>query len=80
MKKLFALALVLCMLFALASSACAADKTLKVWVPDATKEFTVNAIADFMAAHPEYADYAVTVEAVGDGAGKAVNAIKGLFK
>ena len=67
MKKLFALALVLCLIFALASPAYAADKTLKVWVPDATKEFTESAIADFMAAHPEYADYAVTVEAVGEG-------------
>ncbi len=45
----------------------AGDKTLKIWVPDATKEFTEKQVATFMEAHPEYADYAVTVEAVGEG-------------
>ncbi len=68
MKKFAAIVLALCLVFALAVPAYAADaKTLKVWVPDATKEFTEQQIAVFMEAHPEYADYAVTVEAVGEG-------------
>ena len=67
MKKFAAIVLALCLVFALAVPASAAGKTLKVWVPDATKEFTEQQIAVFMEAHPEYADYAVTVEAVGEG-------------
>ena len=68
MKKFAAIVLALCLVFALAVPAYAAGaKTLKVWVPDATKEFTEQQIAVFMEAHPEYADYAVTVEAVGEG-------------
>jgi arabinogalactan oligomer/maltooligosaccharide transport system substrate-binding protein len=56
------------MVFALAVPACAAgDKTLKVWVADAVVDFTKAQIETFMAAHPEYADYAVTVEPVGEG-------------
>ena len=59
MKKFAAIVLALCLVFALAVPAYAADaKTLKVWVPDATKEFTEQQIAVFMEAHPEYADYA----------------------
>ena len=68
MKKLLAIVLALCLVVALAVPAYAAgDKTLKIWVPDATKEFTEKQVASFMEAHPEYADYAVTVEAVGEG-------------
>ena len=68
MKKLLAIVLALCLVVALAVPAYAAgDKTLKIWVPDATKEFTEKQVAAFMEAHPEYADYAVTVEAVGEG-------------
>ena len=67
MKKFLAIVLALCLVVALAVPAYAADKTLKIWVPDATKEFTEKAVADFMAEHPEYADYAVTVEPVGEG-------------
>ena len=68
MKKILAIALALCLILALAVPAYAAnDKTLKVWVPDATKTFTEEQIAAFMEAHPEYADYQVTVEAVGEG-------------
>ena len=68
MKKLTALLIALCMVFALAVPACAAgDKTLKVWVADAVVDFTKAQIETFMAAHPEYADYAVTVEPVGEG-------------
>ena len=67
MKKLAALLLVLCMVFAFAVPAYAADKTLKVWVADAVVDFTKAQIEVFMADHPEYADYAVTVEPVGEG-------------
>lgn len=68
MKKLAALLLALCMVFTLAVPACAADaKTLKVWVADAIVDFTKAQIEAFMADHPEYADYAVTVEPVGEG-------------
>ena len=47
--------------------AAAGSGSLKIWVPDATKDFTEKQVASFMEAHPEYADYAVTVEAVGEG-------------
>ena len=68
MKKFLAIVLALCLVVALAAPAYAAgDKTLKSWVPDATKDFTEKQVASFMEAHPEYADYAVTVEAVGEG-------------
>lgn len=41
MKKFLAIVLALCLVVALAVPAYAAgDKTLKIWVPDATKEFT----------------------------------------
>ena len=54
MKKLAALLIALCMVFALAVPACAAgDKTLKVWVADAVVDFTKAQIETFMAAHPE---------------------------
>ena len=68
MKKFLAIVLARCLVVALAAPAYAAgDKTLKIWVPDATKDFTEKQVASFMEAHPEYADYAVTVEAVGEG-------------
>ncbi len=68
MKKLISLLLLLCLIAALAVPASAAnDKTLKIWVPDATKAFTEEHVAKFMEAHPEYADYTVTVEPVGEG-------------
>ena len=68
MKKIIGILLAMCLLFALAVPAFAAgDKTLKIWVPDATKSFTEEQVAKFMEANPEYADYAVTVEAVGEG-------------
>ena len=68
MKKLVGILLALCLVFALAVPAFATDaKTLKIWVPDATKKFTEEQVAKFMEANPEYADYSVTVEAVGEG-------------
>ncbi len=67
MKKILAIVLALCMLFALAACGAKADKSLKIWVPDATKEFTEQQVSAFMSAHPEYKGYTVTVEAVGEG-------------
>ena len=68
MKKLFALLLALCLVFALAGPASAAgDKSVKVWVAENVVDFTKAQIADFQAAHPEYADFEVTVEPVGEG-------------
>jgi arabinogalactan oligomer/maltooligosaccharide transport system substrate-binding protein len=68
MKKLFALLLVLCMLVALAVPACAADdKTVKVWVAENVVGFTKDVIADLQAANPEFADFEVIVEPVGEG-------------
>ena len=68
MKKLFALLLALCLVFALAGPASAAgDKSVKVWVAENVVDFTKAQITDFQAAHPEYADFEVTVEPVGEG-------------
>ncbi len=96
MKKIIALVLALCMVFALvacgsnkastpapaapaateapkaeepapAEPAAAAGIPVKVWVADNVKPFTEEQIAKFQAEHPEYADYVVTVEAVGEG-------------
>ena len=62
MKKLFALLLAFCLVFALAGPASAAgDKAVKVWVAENVVDFTKAQIADFQAAHPEYADFEVTV-------------------
>ena len=96
MKKILALLLALCMIFALA--ACgqqaapaeqpaaeapaeapaepaaeapaeepAAAGTLKIWVAEAVVDFTKEQVAAFMADHPEYAGYTVSVEPVGEG-------------
>ena len=68
MKKILAIALALVMIVALASPAYAADdKAVKVWVAENVVDFTKAQIADFQAAHPEYADFVVTVEPVGEG-------------
>ncbi len=52
---------------------------LKVWVPDAVKTFTETKIKEFQDANPEYAGYAVTVEAVGEGdaAGNMITDVEG---
>ena len=67
MKKFIAVLLAVVMVFALASTGFAADKTVKIWVPDATKEFTEEKVAEFMKDHPEYKGYTITVEPVGEG-------------
>ena len=50
-----------------ADNAPAATGSLKVWVAEATVEFTKAQIAAFMEAHPEYAGFEVAVEPVGEG-------------
>lgn len=47
--------------------AAAATGSLKIWVPEATVEFTKAQVAAFMEANPEYAGYEVSVEPVGEG-------------
>ena len=68
MKKFLAIVLALVMVVALAAPACAAgDKTVKVWVAENVVGFTKDVIADFQAANPEFADFEVIVEPVGEG-------------
>ena len=47
--------------------AAVATGSLKIWVPEATVEFTKAQVAAFMEANPEYAGYEVSVEPVGEG-------------
>ncbi len=68
MKKFLAIVLALVMVVALAAPACAAnDKAVKVWVAENVVDFTKAQIAAFQAANPEFADFEVTVEPVGEG-------------
>ena len=69
-KKLLSLVLAVAMLLSLLSFAAAEDGfsgELKVWVAEATVDFTNEQIELFKAAHPEYANMTVTVQAVGEG-------------
>ena len=45
----------------------AAGGTLKIWVPEATVSLTEKLVDKFMADHPEYAGFEVTVQPVGEG-------------
>ena len=66
MKKFLALLLVLVMIFVLA--ACGQKgPDLKIWVPEATVEFTKAQVAEFQKANPDYAKYVIAVEPVGEG-------------
>jgi arabinogalactan oligomer/maltooligosaccharide transport system substrate-binding protein len=42
------------------------DKTITVWCPEELTAFTEEMIGNFQEANPDYADYTVTVEAVGE--------------
>ena len=69
MKKF--LALVLCMIMAVsmvgAASAEGFSGEIKIWVAEATVEFTKAQVDAFKAANPDYANMTVVVEPVGEG-------------
>ena len=69
MKKLFALVLALIMCLSIASFASAEGFSgdIKIWVAEATVDFTKEQIEAFKAAHPEYANMTAVVQPVGEG-------------
>ncbi len=69
MKKLLAIVmgLVLCLSLASFASADGYSGEVKIWVAEATVEFTKEKIEEFKASHPEYANMTVKVEPVGEG-------------
>lgn len=69
MKKFLAMALSLVMVLSMVGCASAEGFSgeIKVWVADATVEFTQQQIENFKAEYPEYAGITVTVEPVGEG-------------
>ncbi len=69
MKKILSLVLALAMMLSLCSFASAEgfDGEIKIWVAEATVEFTKAQVELFKAAHPEYANMTVVVEPVGEG-------------
>ena len=69
MKKILSLVLALAMMLSLCSFASAEgfDGEIKIWVAEATVEFTKAQVELFKAAHPEYANMTVQVEPVGEG-------------
>ena len=69
MKKILSLVLALAMMLSLCSFASAEGFSgeIKVWVAEATVEFTKAQVEAFKNANPEYANMTVTVEPVGEG-------------
>ena len=69
MKKILSLVLALAMMLTLCSFASAEgfDGEIKVWVAEATVEFTKAQVEAFKAANPEYANMTVTIQPVGEG-------------
>ena len=69
MKKVMALVLAIAMFLSLASFASAEGFSgeIKIWVADATVDFTKEQVEAFMAANPEYANMTVVIEPVGEG-------------
>ena len=69
MKKILSLVLALAMMLSLCSFASAEgyDGEIKIWVAEATVDFTKTQVEAFKAAHPEYANMTVVVEPVGEG-------------
>ena len=69
MKKILSLVLALAMMLSLCSFASAEgyDGEIKIWVAEATVEFTKAQVEAFKAANPEYANMTVTVQPVGEG-------------
>ena len=81
MKKVLALVMALAMVLSLVSFASAEgfDGEIKVWVADATVDFTKEQVEAFKAANPEFANMTVTVEPVGEGdaANKMITDVEG---
>ena len=69
MKKILSLVLALAMVLSLCSFASAEgfDGEIKIWVAEATVEFTKAQVEAFKAANPEYANMTVTIQPVGEG-------------
>ena len=69
MKKFFALVLAAMMAVSMLSFASAEGYAgdIKIWVAENTVEFTKAKVDEFKAAHPEYANMNVVIEAVGEG-------------
>ena len=69
MKKLIALVLSFAMLLSLTSFAYADGFSgeIKIWVAEATVDFTKEMVENFKAANPDYADMIVSIEPVGEG-------------
>ncbi len=69
MKKILSLVLALAMVLSLCSFASAEGFSgeIKIWVAEATVEFTKAQVEAFKAANPEYAGMTVVVEPVGEG-------------
>ena len=69
MKKILSLVLALAMVLSLCSFASAEgfDGEIKIWVAEATVEFTKAQVENFKAANPEYANMTVVVQPVGEG-------------
>ena len=69
MKKILSLVLALAMMLSLCSFASdeGFDGEIKVWVAEATVEFTKAQVEAFKAANPEYANMTVTIQPVGEG-------------
>ena len=68
MKKVLSVVLALAMLLSLASIAMADySGDLKIWVAEATVDFTQQMVDEFKAANPEYANMNVIIEPVGEG-------------
>ena len=64
-RKLMIMLMAGAMSVALASTAHAED--IKIWVADAVVNFTQEQVDAFMEANPDFADYDVTIEPVGEG-------------
>ena len=70
MKKVLALVMALAMLLSMASFASAEEGysgDIKIWVAEATVDFTKEQVEAFKAANPQYANINVIVEPVGEG-------------
>ena len=76
MKKLLTLVLAVALVLTMSCAAFAEgfDGEIKIWVPEATVDFTTEQVEAFKAANPEYAGMNVTIEPVGEGdaASKAI--------